>query len=139
MCSYNRINGSYACQNSKVLNGLLKGELGFQGYVMSDWGATHSGVASIENGLDMTMPGGFGLYGLKTGPYGNGSFFGSNATTAVANGTIPMWRLDDMIVRIMTPYYYLGQDAADYPTVDPSCGDLNTVSRPSCATLFGDT
>jgi beta-glucosidase len=33
MCSYNRINGSYACQNSKTLNGLLKGELGFQGYV----------------------------------------------------------------------------------------------------------
>jgi beta-glucosidase len=46
MCSYNRINGSYGCQNSKTLNGLLKDELGFQGYVMSDWEATHSGVAS---------------------------------------------------------------------------------------------
>ncbi len=55
MCSYNRINGSYGCQNSKTLNGLLKGELGFQGYVMSDWLATHSGVASIEAGLDMDM------------------------------------------------------------------------------------
>lgn len=38
MCSYNRLNGSYACENSKVLNGLLKEELGFQGYVVSDWG-----------------------------------------------------------------------------------------------------
>jgi beta-glucosidase-like glycosyl hydrolase len=38
MCSYNRINGTYACENSKSLNGLLKEELGFQGYVMSDWG-----------------------------------------------------------------------------------------------------
>lgn len=57
MCSYNRLNGSYACQNSKTLNGLLKEELGFQGYVMSDWGGTHSGVASIEAGLDMDMPG----------------------------------------------------------------------------------
>ena len=37
MCSYNRLNGSYGCQNSKTLNGLLKEELGFQGYVMSDW------------------------------------------------------------------------------------------------------
>lgn len=37
-CSYNRLNGSYACQNSKAINGLLKEELGFQGYVMSDWG-----------------------------------------------------------------------------------------------------
>lgn len=57
MCSYNRINGSYACANSKTLNGLLKGELGFQGYVCSDWGATHAGVASIEAGLDQDMPG----------------------------------------------------------------------------------
>jgi len=38
MCSYNRVNGTYACENSKILNGLLKEELGFQGYVMSDWG-----------------------------------------------------------------------------------------------------
>jgi beta-glucosidase len=57
MCSYNRLNGSYGCQNSKTLNGLLKTELGFQGYVVSDWGATHSGVASINAGLDMDMPG----------------------------------------------------------------------------------
>lgn len=55
MCSYQRLNGSYACQNSKSTNGLLKGELGFEGYVMSDWGAVHSGVASIEAGLDMNM------------------------------------------------------------------------------------
>jgi beta-glucosidase len=60
MCSYNRLNGSYGCQNSKTLNGLLKDELGFQGYVMSDWQATHAGVAAIEAGLDMnskTLPG----------------------------------------------------------------------------------
>lgn len=37
MCSYQRLNGSYGCQNSKTLNGLLKTELGFQGYVVSDW------------------------------------------------------------------------------------------------------
>ena len=58
MCSYNRINGSYACENSKSQNGLLKGELGFQGYIMSDWGGTHSGMSSVEGGLDMDMPGG---------------------------------------------------------------------------------
>jgi hypothetical protein len=51
MCSYQRINGSYGCQNSKTLNGLLKGELGFQGFVMSDWLAVHAGVASIQAGL----------------------------------------------------------------------------------------
>lgn len=42
MCSYNRINGTYGCQNSKTLNGLLKEELGFQGYVVSDWGTKQS-------------------------------------------------------------------------------------------------
>jgi beta-glucosidase len=46
MCSLQRINGSYACQNSKALNGLLKTELGFQGFVMSDWWAHFSGVGA---------------------------------------------------------------------------------------------
>jgi beta-glucosidase len=63
MCSYNRVNQTYSCENSKILNGLLKGELGFQGYVMSDWGATHSGVPSIDAGNEAPS---------------HHSFFGSN-------------------------------------------------------------
>lgn len=51
MCSYQRINGSYGCQNSKAQNGLLKEELAFQGLVMSDWYATHAGVPSANAGL----------------------------------------------------------------------------------------
>ncbi|KAL9109649.1 MAG: hypothetical protein Q9227_005686 [Pyrenula ochraceoflavens] len=118
MCSYNRINGSYGCQNSKTLNGLLKTELAFQGYVMSDWGATHSGVPAIQDGLDMDMPGPLGFGGTSTA-----SFFGGNLTMAINNGSIPMSRLDDMILRVMTPYYYLGQQ--NYPTVDPDSAALN--------------
>ncbi|KAK7518898.1 glycoside hydrolase superfamily [Phyllosticta citriasiana] len=118
MCSYNRINGSYGCQNSKVLNGILKEELLFQGHVMSDWGAVHSGVATIEGGLDMNMPGGIGF----SSP--NPSFWGANATAAVQNGTIPESRIDDMVLRIMTPYFHLGQDK-DFPLVDKSSADLN--------------
>lgn len=57
MCSYQQINNSYACQNSHALNYLLKQELGFQGFVVSDWSAQHSGVSSALAGLDMTMPG----------------------------------------------------------------------------------
>ncbi|KAH7037268.1 beta-glucosidase [Microdochium trichocladiopsis] len=128
MCSYQRLNGSYACENSKAQNGLLKGELGFQGYIMSDWGGTHSGVASIEGGLDMNMPGGLGSYGVN---WKAGSYFGANATAAVNNGTVPESRLDDMVIRIMTPYYFLGQDAEDFPSVDPSTANLNTFSPPS--------
>lgn len=123
MCSYQRINGSYGCQNSKILNGLLKGELGFQGFVMSDWSAVHTGVASIEAGLDMDMPG----YILPpssspiviNGTQSFSSFLGGNITIGVTNGTIDMERLDDMVTRIMVPYYALHQDE-DFPTVDPS-------------------
>lgn len=91
---------------------------------MSDWGATHTGVAAIEAGLDMNMPGGLGPYGMN---FGIPSFFGGNVTLAVNNGTLDVARLDDMIIRIMTPYFHLGQDQG-YPTVDPSTGDLNTFS-----------
>jgi beta-glucosidase len=56
MCSYNRINGPFACDNAETLQGMLKGELGFKGFVTSDWGAVHS-VLFINHGLDMEMPG----------------------------------------------------------------------------------
>lgn len=127
MCSYNRVNGSYACQNSKLQNGILKGELGFQGHILSDWGATHSGVASIEAGLDMDMPGALGMYGMV---WESGSFFGENVTLAVNNGTLDEARVNDMILRIMTPYFAFGQDSG-FPDVDPSSGQYNTFSPPS--------
>ncbi|GAM84813.1 hypothetical protein ANO11243_028140 [Dothideomycetidae sp. 11243] len=106
MCSYNQINNSYACQNSEVLNKLLKAELGFQGVVVSDWSAQHAGVSSALAGLDLTMPGDEGFNS------GN-SFFGANLTIAVLNGTVPQWRLDDMAVRVMAAYYYVGRDTVD--------------------------
>ncbi|KAI5204983.1 hypothetical protein E4T42_02997 [Aureobasidium subglaciale] len=127
MCSYNRVNGSYGCANSKTQNGILKEEFGFQGYVMSDWGATHSGLASINAGLDMDMP---GTIGFRAG--GN-SFFGGNITIAVNNGSLPEARLDDMINRIMTPYYHLKQDT-DFPPIDPS-GALNGFFGASASTV----
>ncbi|KAL3495966.1 glycosyl hydrolase family 3 N terminal domain-containing protein [Aspergillus germanicus] len=105
MCSYQRLNGSYACQNSKLLNGILKEELGFQGYVMSDWFGLHAGIDAIKAGMDMDMPG-----RLR-----------SNITTKVQNNTLDEARLDDMITRIMIPYFHLRQDAEnDFPTVDAS-------------------
>jgi len=56
MCSYNRINGAFACGNRDVLTKILREELGFKGFVTADWGATH-GVDYINAGLDMEMPG----------------------------------------------------------------------------------
>ncbi|THW34394.1 glycoside hydrolase family 3 protein [Aureobasidium pullulans] len=103
MCSYNLVNNSQACQNSYLLNHVLKSELGFQGYVMSDWQATASGVPAILAGLDMTMAGDI--------RFGDGlSYFGPNLTIAVLNGTVPQWRLDDMVVRILAGWYLVGGD-----------------------------
>ena len=85
MCSYNRVNNSYGCANSKTLNGLLKTELGFQGFVVSDWGAQHAGVATALSGMDMEMPG--------------GGYWGANLKTAVNNGSVPEYRIDDMAIR----------------------------------------
>jgi beta-glucosidase len=130
MCNYNRVNGSYGCQNSKIINGLLKTELGFQGYVMSDWLATRSGVASVEAGLDMDMPGNSITFSFVEDKSMFESYFGRNITIGVHNGTIPMDRLDDMIMRIMTPYYFLQQDA-DFPSIDPTCAQLNSMGGPS--------
>lgn len=56
MCSYNRINGSFACGNTDTLQTILKDELGFRGFVTSDWGAVHSALF-LNHGLDMEMPG----------------------------------------------------------------------------------
>lgn len=100
MCSYQQINNSYGCQNSYTLNYLLKNELDFQGFVMSDWSAQHSGVSSALAGLDMTMP------GDQAFDSGN-AYWGANLTIAVLNGTVPQWRLDDMCVRIMAAFYYV--------------------------------
>ena len=110
MCSYNLVNNSWACQNSETLNGILKTDFGFQGYVMSDWTATHSGVLSANSGLDMTMPGDVTFDSFT-------SFFGGNLTTAVNNGSVEMARVDDMAERIMSAYFLLGQDQ-DYPAVN---------------------
>jgi beta-glucosidase len=56
MCSYNRVNGTYACGNDSTLTKILRDEIGFKGFVTSDWGAVHA-VNFINAGLDMEMPG----------------------------------------------------------------------------------
>jgi beta-glucosidase len=56
MCSYNRLNGPFACGNDNTLKTILRGEIGFRGFVTSDWGGVHS-VQFINRGLDMEMPG----------------------------------------------------------------------------------
>ncbi|CUM66716.1 uncharacterized protein PRCAT00004395001 [Priceomyces carsonii] len=109
MCSYNQVNNSYACENSRIMNYLLKEELGFQGFVMSDWGAQHTGLHSALSGLDMTMPGEI-FNGWTSGK----SHWGPQLTEAVYNHTLPLERLTDMAVRILVPFFT--SDAIELPS-----------------------
>ncbi|KAL2016124.1 hypothetical protein VTK56DRAFT_4243 [Thermocarpiscus australiensis] len=114
MCSYNRVNNSYGCANSKTLNGLLKTELGFQGWVISDWGAQHAGTATALAGMDMTMPNG-------------NAFWGSHLVEGVTNGSVPESRLDDMVTRTIAAWYLMGQDQG-FP--DPGVGMAVDITKP---------
>lgn len=109
MPSYNKINNSWASQNSKAQNGLLKTELGFQGFTVSDWGGQHTGIASAESGLDMAMP---------------DSVYWENGTlaTAVANGTLAQSRLDDMVTRIIAAWYQINEDSSTFPALGVGMG-----------------
>ncbi|KHN94649.1 Glycoside hydrolase, family 3 [Metarhizium album ARSEF 1941] len=111
MCSYNRINNTYGCENSKLMNGILKGHLGHQGFVMLDWNAQHD-LNSANAGLDMVMP--------------LGGSWGDNLTEAVRNGTVKEARVTDMATRILAAWYLVGQDKG-FPT--PGVG-MKTLTEP---------
>ncbi len=93
MCSYSSINGIYACENA-YLNKILKDDFGFTGFITSDWGATHSTVASASAGMDMQMP--------------DDSYFGAALKQAVQSGQVAQSRLDDMVTRILREEFRFG-------------------------------
>ena len=104
MCSYNLVNGTYACENPYLLNTVLKGDWAFPGFVMSDWDATHSTVSAALNGLDQEQP--------------ENIYFDSNLKSAVQNGQVPQSRLDNMVHRILRAMITNG--LMDHPaTVQP--------------------
>ncbi|KAJ9668105.1 hypothetical protein H2201_001911 [Coniosporium apollinis] len=108
MCSYNKVNGTWACDSDYVNNKLLKTELGYRGYVLSDWNAQHSTVQSANGGLDMTMP------GTDFNQPPGSIYWGPNLTAAVRNGEVPEARVNDMVRRILAQWYALDQDRG-YP------------------------
>ncbi|KIJ61468.1 glycoside hydrolase family 3 protein [Hydnomerulius pinastri MD-312] len=116
MCSYNLLNDTYACNNDKTMNDILKREFGFQGFIQSDWQATMATLSAVA-GLDMTMP---GDVTFNSGD----SYFGGNLTSYVNNGYISMERLDDMATRIIAGWYFLHQDSG-YPEVSFNAFNLN--------------
>ncbi len=106
MCAYNQVNGAYACQNPHLLSDILKGDLAFGGFVVSDWFANHSTVQSANAGLDLEMPGGNTIFGQPS-PFPER--FGADLKAAVQSGQVSEARLDDMVSRILTARIAEGQ------------------------------
>jgi beta-glucosidase len=105
MCSYNLVNGRWACENDYLLNTVLKGDWGFKGFVMSDWGAVHSTAPAANNGLDQFT----GFCCATDKPW----FAPKQFKTALQSGEIPERRLDDMVERILWALFKSG--AVDDP------------------------
>jgi beta-glucosidase len=92
MCAYNKVNGDWACENHFLLTKVLRDDWKFPGWVMSDWGGVHSTVKAATAGLDQES-------GQELDKE---IYFGAPFAAAVANGTIPAARLDEMVGRILT-------------------------------------
>jgi beta-glucosidase len=116
MCSYNRINGSYSCEDATSLGQTLQQAWRFRGFVVSDWGATHSTAFAAYAGLDMQMPGGTP----------DSTYFGTAMRRAVDNGTVPMSTVNEMAGRILWAMFSVGLFDGDRP--DPAQVTSSTVS-----------
>lgn len=98
MCSYNRVNGTYACENDFLLNHVLKHDWAYPGWVLSDWGGVHSTVAAANSGLDQESASNFSGQG----------FFGAPLRKAIADGKVDAARLHDMLHRILRTLFANG-------------------------------
>jgi beta-glucosidase len=94
MCSYNRVDGIYACENKYLLTDVLKKDWGFKGFVLSDWQGTHSTEKASAAGLDHEEPGEI--------------FYGDEFKKAVEAGKIPATELDDHVRRILRSMFATG-------------------------------
>ncbi|WP_232792541.1 beta-glucosidase family protein [Actinacidiphila yeochonensis] len=97
MCSYNTVNGPQACGNAQTLTTILRDELGFKGFVTSDWGANHS-TDSINSGLDMEMPGNGGPAGISIPAY----FSADAVKAAIAAGQVEESRVTQAAGRVLS-------------------------------------
>ncbi|OHF02783.1 glycosyl hydrolase family 3 N terminal domain-containing protein [Colletotrichum orchidophilum] len=120
MTAYNAVNGSACSQNSYLINGILKDELGFQGFVMSDWLSHMSGVGSALAGLDFNAP------GDQQVPLTGYSYWMYDLTRAVLNGSVPVDRINDMATRVLASWYQMGQDQG-FPALNFATGTRNRV------------
>ncbi|MER5733612.1 glycoside hydrolase family 3 C-terminal domain-containing protein [Streptomyces sp. NPDC002138] len=111
MGAYNKVNGTYACESKPLLDELLRGRWGFDGWVMSDWQATHSTVAAVTAGLDMEMPA--------------GTHFGDPLREAVRAGSVSEHAVDLAVRRVLSTmdrFGLLDGPPGPRPARDPAAG-----------------
>ena len=116
MCSYNAVNGDYACENKYLLTDVLKKDWKFKGFVLSDWGGTHSTVKASAAGLDNEEP--------------EDLFYGAKLKEAVQSGKVPMSEIDDHARRVLRGEFAAG--VVDFPiqkSVVDVQGGLETAKR----------
>jgi len=101
MCSYNRVNGDFACENRYLLTDVLKKAFHFQGFVLSDWGGTHSAVKASHAGLDQEQP--------------DKNFYGDTLKKAVESGEVSQDEINDHVHRILRTIFATG--LFDHPVV----------------------
>jgi beta-glucosidase len=119
MSGYNRINGLHACEHAELLLGVLKGEWGFDGLVMSDWYGTTSTVAAANAGLDLEMP-------------GPAQHFGPRLAEAVASGAVDLAAIDDKICRLLG---LIDKIAAAEPPPDDGAAPAAVIRRAASSAI----
>jgi len=112
MCSYNKINGDWACENDYLMNQVLKRDWKYPGFVMSDWGGVHSAAKSVNAGLDQESAGEV---------FDKEVYFDAPLRTALAKGEVKQARIDDMVQRILRSMFAVGvfQYPAGKAPIDP--------------------
>ena len=125
MCGYNLVNGDWDCENDYLLNQVLKKDFGFKGWVMSDWGGTHSTKKAIMAGLDQEQPG--------------SGFFGDTLKAAVQSGEVPIEKINDSVHRILRSLFAVGvwDNPVQHRVVDPFKGleDAQKIAEESIVLL----
>lgn len=124
MCSYNRLNGTYASEHPWLLTDVLRGEWGFEGYVMSDWGAVSDRVAGVAAGLDLEMPSSGGINDKKI-------------VEAVRAGKLDEAVVDQAVERILEiTYRYLDNAKPETPWDQEADHQLSAQIAAECMVLL---
>ncbi|MHA6531303.1 glycoside hydrolase family 3 C-terminal domain-containing protein [Paenibacillus sp. BAC0078] len=106
MCSYNRVNGEYASESETLLTRILRDEWGFEGFVVSDWGAVNERVKALQAGLELEMPSSGGIGDAKI-------------VAAVNSGELSMETLDLAVERVLSYVFKSVENRREQAAVDP--------------------